>query len=308
MGFQESLLTVIIFAYNHEETIAKAIDGVLQQTTDYPYEIWLCEDCSTDTTLDICTEYAKQYPDKIKVFSQPVNTFKFLDERNHVYQAFSRIDKKYFCYLDGDDYWCDKDKIQVALDVLENNPAYTTFAHDTLVKNHCDGTETSLAKSVDLQKHQLGNKVTLENLLHFGLFFHPSARIHRNIINLSKTPVELLVDIFILYVFLDKGPLYYHDKVMSVYNITGLGSWSKLSGRTQRKIVADVFYKINLLLDYKFDVYFTRMVMKKKVLKLLKIFFGKHLGWRLWYYCVFRSRPSALPAGCCRFLSDPTGY
>lgn len=283
MSLIEPLLTTIIFAYNHEETIAKAINSVLEQKTDYPHEIWLCEDCSTDNTLEICKKYVEQYPDKIKLFAQPVNTFKLSREQNHVYQAFNRIDKKYFCYLDGDDYWCDENKIQVALDALENNPEYTTFAHDTLVKNDQNGTETSLALASGLARAQVKNKITLDKLVHFRCYFHPSARIHRNVIDFSKIPDGLLVDTFLLYVFFDKGHLYYCDKIMSVYNITGHGSWSKLSSKEQKKANSELFYKINHFFDYKYDGHFSRMVMKSNILKIFKLIFRKRLGWRLWY-------------------------
>lgn len=293
------ILTVIIFAYNHENSIAQAIEGVLQQVTEYGYEIWICEDCSEDSTLEICRKYAEQHPDKIKLFAQPVNSFRLSGMQNHVHQAFSRIDKKYFCYLDGDDYWCDNTKIQTALDVLENNPLYTTFAHDTLLKNHQEDSETSLASTVGMQRHRFEHGVSLESLLQYGLFFHPSARIHRNIIDFSRVPDGLLVDIFILYIFLDKGPLYYHDKIMSVYNITGHGSWSKLAGKEQRKMLSNVVYNINQLLEYKYDKYFTGMVMKRKLLKPLKLFFGKSMGWKLWYCLMFRSQPTNIPVECC---------
>lgn len=283
MSTRESLLTAIIFAYNHEDTIAKAIDSVLGQKTDYSYEIWLCEDCSTDKTLQICKKYAEQYPDRIKLFAQPVNTFKLPREQNHIYQAFNRVENKYFSYLDGDDYWCDEEKIQIALEVLENNPKYSTFAHDTLVKNHENGTEASLALTSGLKKSRIGNLITLEDLLKYRLYFHPSARIHRNVVDFSKTPEGLLADIFLLYAFLDKGQLCYCDKLMSVYNITGLGSWSKLTKIEQLKTESEVVYNTNLYFAYKYDAFFTRMVMKSKVLKLLKIILGIRLGWRVWH-------------------------
>jgi hypothetical protein len=39
--------------------------------------------------------------------------------------------------------------------------------------------------------------------------------------------------LILFYSMLNKGPLYYYDKVMSVYNITGTGIWSKLSKKQQ---------------------------------------------------------------------------
>lgn len=60
-------ISVIIPAYNVENTIRKCLDSVLAQ--DYPlYEIIVVEDCSTDGTLEILREYQRKAEDMLPEF------------------------------------------------------------------------------------------------------------------------------------------------------------------------------------------------------------------------------------------------
>lgn len=290
MTKKEILLTIIILAYNHEGPIAKAIESVLEQKTEYPYEIWVCEDCSTDNTLEICKKYAQEYPDKIKLFAQPVNTFNLPPEQNHVHQAFRRLDTKYFCYLDGDDYWCDENKIQIALDILENNPEYSTFAHDTLIKNHLENTEYSFVHDE--------YKIEIENPVVFGTeapFLLSSSRIHRHVVDFSKK--NIAVDYLIFFSALEKGPLFYYDKIMAVYNINNKGHWCSL-GNKIRELNGMFAYKLSLLFDFKKDEFCTQKLKwydnanglgnkYYKRLILCKKIFGTKLGWKIWFVLRF---------------------
>ena len=49
----EPKLSVVFITYNHEPFIKEALDSVLMQEVDFPYEIVVGEDCSTDRTRDI---------------------------------------------------------------------------------------------------------------------------------------------------------------------------------------------------------------------------------------------------------------
>ena len=50
-------VSVIMLAYNIENYIEIAIKGVLSQKTDYPVELIIGEDRSTDRTYEICKGY-----------------------------------------------------------------------------------------------------------------------------------------------------------------------------------------------------------------------------------------------------------
>ena len=59
---KKPLLTALIVTYNHKNHISKAIESVLAQKTNFDFQIWILDDCSTDGTSDIAREYANKYP------------------------------------------------------------------------------------------------------------------------------------------------------------------------------------------------------------------------------------------------------
>ena len=61
-------VSVCVQTYQHTHFIRDCLEGILMQETDFPFEILLGEDASTDGTREICIEYADKYPDKIRLF------------------------------------------------------------------------------------------------------------------------------------------------------------------------------------------------------------------------------------------------
>lgn len=52
------MVSVILLTYNQQDYIARAIEGVVMQRTDFPVELIVADDCSTDSTPAICRDYA----------------------------------------------------------------------------------------------------------------------------------------------------------------------------------------------------------------------------------------------------------
>lgn len=114
------VVSVCCITYNHEKYINEAIDSFLMQETDFPFEIVIGEDCSTDNTRKIVEKYKEMYPNIIKLI---------VSENNVGAQAnFQRTNEacigEYMALCEGDDYWTDKNKLQIQKDFLESNPEY----------------------------------------------------------------------------------------------------------------------------------------------------------------------------------------
>jgi len=119
------LVSVAIQTYQHKAFIKQCLDSVLTQQTNFNFEILLGEDASTDGTREICIEYAKNYPTKIRLFlhhrennikvnGMPTGRFNF------VFNLFS-AKGKYIAICEGDDYWSSPSKLQRQVDFLEAN-------------------------------------------------------------------------------------------------------------------------------------------------------------------------------------------
>lgn len=67
------VVSVLIITYNQEKYIEQAILGAINQKCNFPFEIVIGEDCSSDKTLEICNHYQKIYPNNIRVIANKTN-------------------------------------------------------------------------------------------------------------------------------------------------------------------------------------------------------------------------------------------
>jgi glycosyltransferase involved in cell wall biosynthesis len=112
---EEPLISVMIIAYNHGRFVRQAIEGALMQSCSYPFEIVVCDDCSTDNTREICLKLQKEYPEKIRLLFNEYNKGPIDNYFATMYQCRG----KYIADCSADDYWIDPLKLQKQVDVLE---------------------------------------------------------------------------------------------------------------------------------------------------------------------------------------------
>ena len=249
-----------ILTYNHEKTIAKAFESILEQQTNFEFDIFVLEDCSTDKTADICRQYKRKYPDKIRLFLNEKN----LGVTENLKKGLLQVKTKYFAFLEGDDYWCDENKLQKQVDALEQNPDCTLCGHNTLCKDMIKNTQWLL---IDNSEHEIKTKYTVKD--NFGV--HPSSRVYRNIVDLTDIPEHMVFDTHSYLLYLTKGALFYIDEVMSVYHKTGTSFWSGQSRKERRLMSLKLRYETNKYFNFVYDC---KYYPNSKLLKSLKNILG----------------------------------
>jgi len=119
-------VSVYMLAYQHAEYVKQAVEAVLAQKTDFPFEICLGEDESSDGTREICKTLAETHPDKIRLFLRSRKDVIKIDGRPTARYNGNMTRKacrgKYIAICECDDFWIDEDKLQKQFDFLENNP------------------------------------------------------------------------------------------------------------------------------------------------------------------------------------------
>jgi glycosyltransferase involved in cell wall biosynthesis len=138
----QPLLSVLIITYNHEDFVRKSIDSALAQKADFPFEIVIGDDHSTDGTTAIISEYHDRYPSQIFAVTHDQN----VGVVENFFHTLARCRGKYIALLEGDDYWTDLLKLQKQVDFLETNAAFVLCGGHTVSENTSRKTLFSLVK------------------------------------------------------------------------------------------------------------------------------------------------------------------
>ncbi len=272
------LVTVLVVTYNHINTFEQAIKSVLEQKTNFDFKIWVLDDASTDGTSDLVRKYAKMYPEKVV----PIIRTQNLGGIQNVFQVLKNIDTKYYATLESDDYWCDENKLQIQVDILENNPdcsfcchnSYRRYPNNESFSKH----NTPYIKSkIKSGKYKFPNKICRKQYIEP----HYSSRMYRtDCLHLEKVknPVMVCYDIASMFWFLQFGKLYYSDRIMSVYNFSYSGVFSGADFKTQRYMSANIIHQINQNFEYKYNSMFLDFFKKKIPVPLCKTLYIKYFA------------------------------
>jgi glycosyltransferase involved in cell wall biosynthesis len=211
----EVKVSVCIFAYNLEKFIAKAIESVLMQKADFKFEIIIGEDRSTDRTSEICIEYHKAYPDKIKLLLREQN----LGMKKNVFDTLKTASGEYVAILDGDDYWIDPLKLQKQVDFMDSYPDFSLCCHNSIILYEDHNITPSLFNPRNQKEI-----ISIEEII-MNWSMATASMLYRNSMMTFPDWVYKAhnFDIAIQILLADRGKIKYFDEPMSVYR-RALGS------------------------------------------------------------------------------------
>jgi glycosyltransferase involved in cell wall biosynthesis len=107
-------VSVCIITYNQEKYIRECLQSVVDQKTNFDYEVLVADDCSTDGTKRIIREFAESYPKMIKPIFHSTN----IGVSNNFIFVHKAATGEYIAHLDGDDYWL-PGKLQIQKEFLD---------------------------------------------------------------------------------------------------------------------------------------------------------------------------------------------
>ena len=138
-------VAVCLVTYNQEKYIEQAINSVLLQQTTFPVDIVVGNDCSIDSTAEVLQrilENTRRVNGGVIVFNR-LNNLGIVGNTIDLFRYIIEQDYTYVAMLDGDDWWCDENKLQMQVELMEKNKdvsfCYMRGTSDEkLAKNHRD--------------------------------------------------------------------------------------------------------------------------------------------------------------------------
>jgi glycosyltransferase involved in cell wall biosynthesis len=221
-------VSVWVITYNHAKFIGKCLDSILEQETTFEFEICLGEDESNDGTREICEKYARSYPEIIRFFPRFRNDPARADcagawQYNFI-ETFKCCRGKYIATCDGDDFWADKNKLQMQVDLLERHPEYAGCFHKIGTVD-ADGNITRADNGYPPRRMP---NYSLDYLLRYGNFSPMFSVVFRNHENVAPAWIcgAPFGDMIVHAGNLRHGNYGFIDRVMGYYRIhdSGLAS------------------------------------------------------------------------------------
>lgn len=223
MEINKPLVSVCMITYNHEPFIARAIKGILDQETNFEFEIIIGEDASTDKTRAVCEKFAGENPGKIKLFSNPENK----GIRQNLQMVLGHSTAKYIALCEGDDYWTYPMKLQDQVDFLEANPDYSLCSTRYKVCDTATGLLTDDGLNDNFQPGDAGIGIISGNMFDVWAtktctVVYRAAAFDKKLLN----RYQYFRDAHLFYHILKNGKGYCLNKFTSVYNVHEQGIWS----------------------------------------------------------------------------------
>lgn len=286
---EKPLVSILCATFNQKDYIAQTIEGFLMQKVNFPIEIIINDDASTDGTTDIVREYAKKYPELIKPIFHEQNQYSQDVEIWHTF-LYPKAQGKYIAECEGDDYWTDPNKLQRQVDFLESHPDYALSHTSFQFYNQADGTfkENNFARNnLEIHKNEPERISTL-------ILDNNKYRIQTVTIVYRKELLSQITDDFAVssyfkmgdtqfYFFASKfAKIHFDPSVTSVYRITPHSACHR--GEKNK-----VQYRFNLSCE-EMRVYLSKYISEPEIIQKFKKAFANALIRYATFDPTFRSK------------------
>ena len=162
------ILSILVISHNQANLLVRCVDSLLQQKINFPYEIIISDDASSDNTWEVIERYMNLFPDLI--FGTQINS----DDCNPVNRsercgynkanAYKHARGKYFVNMDADDYLTGEDVYQKQVEMLEKNPECSMCMQNIWVLNDGEPIEKGYLWGLD-NSYAYGQILTAKEII-----------------------------------------------------------------------------------------------------------------------------------------------
>lgn len=273
---QEIMVSICCITYNQEDYIKQALESFLMQKTNFKFEIVIHDDCSSDNTTNIIKEYADKYPEIIVPIYEKENQYsKGVDVCTI---CWNHSKGKYIAQCEGDDYWCDENKLQIQFDFMEKNEdcSLVTNGSFLLIGNKLKTKKNKIKKDTYLSTNDIikTNGLFATNTMFFRKKFLNKLPNYYYDCSVGDIPLEIYLSLC--------GKVHYINRIMSVYRVNAKGSWSSKQNegsideiiKKREKINGDIeklLMEVNSITNFQYnDTIEIRLLDRDIELKILK--------------------------------------
>ena len=207
-------VTVCVITYNQEKYIRECLQSIVDQVTDFDFEIIIGEDFSTDGTRAIVQEFAERYPKLVVPIYQEKNIGAGVHNLLTVHQSATG---HYVCHIDGDDL-AYPGKLQKQADCLDENPETVLVWHKVNVFDDSGRLikvlHNRLDEIVDVKA------ITRKDVLKYGMLgAHSSTMYRRSAAPDFSAMTGPILDYFVIVLILNSGTARRLEEVLGGYRL-----------------------------------------------------------------------------------------
>lgn len=244
-------ISIIMAAYNAENTVEEAVHSVQAQTFTN-WELLIVNDCSTDNTLEIVDRLAKE-DERIRVIMNPRNSGVSFTRKNGLEHA----EGEWIAVLDSDDKWA-AEKLEKEIQLQKETGAQLLYTGSAFMTNEGERMEWEM---------HVPTKVTYRQLLKQNIISNSSSLVLKDLYSKYYSSGDGMHEDFAMWLrILKSGVVAYGvDEPLLIYRLSKNAKTSnklkaaKMNWNTYRYLGMNVFeaayymcfYMINGVLKYR---------------------------------------------------------
>ncbi|PIF43415.1 glycosyl transferase family 2 [Chryseobacterium sp. 52] len=283
--------SVALCTYNGETYIAEQLDSILSQTSPVS-EVIICDDGSTDGTLEVLSRYVKQYPEIIKVYQNPEN----LGYVGNFEKAMSLCSGDIVLLCDQDDRWYNN-KIKAVTEIFKNHKNINVICHNIRLFGEFLKSSEAIVywqmESFDPENFTKPGDI-LKRLLYQGNVFPGMSMAIRNVFLKTHLPLKrvnsvIIHDYELLLLAADQSSLWVEKNILGEYRIhpkqnIGYKAFSEFNASEVKTISREDLFKV-----------FQRYPFVKKVVSELNLNINLNAGYVEYCHHTYKDYLKKLP-------------